>query len=162
MTQQNIVYIALGANLNNPIAQLQKAIKALAELRDCKLALVSSFYQSNPMGPQDQGDYINAVVKLKTNLSPIELLDNCQAIELGQGRVRKAERWGPRTLDLDLLLYNNDMINSERLVIPHYGMKTRNFVLLPLFEIAPKLTLPDGTEISELIRETEKQGIQKL
>jgi len=162
MTLQNIVYLGLGANLNNPKTQLEKAIKTLSELDHCQLEKCSSFYQSQPMGPQDQGDYINAIIKMSINLSPIELLDSCQRIELEQGRVRKHERWGPRTLDLDLLLYNNDMINTVRLVVPHYGMKQRNFVLLPLFEISPELVFPDGSVLSNLIKETNTQGIQKL
>jgi len=162
VTYQNTVYIGLGANLNKPKEQLQRAIKTLSALPDCRVEQTSSFYQSKPMGPQDQGDYINAVIKLSTSISAIALLDSCQKIELEQGRIRKDERWGPRTLDLDLLLYNNDMISMERLVIPHYGMKQRNFVLLPLFEISPRITLPDGTQLSELIKITDKQGIQKL
>jgi 2-amino-4-hydroxy-6-hydroxymethyldihydropteridine diphosphokinase len=162
MTYLNTVYIGLGANLDNPKEQLERAFEALSELTDCQLEQTSSFYQSIPMGPQDQDDYINAVAKLTTSLSSHALLDCSQRIELEQGRVRKSERWGPRTLDLDLLLYNNDMINTDRLVVPHYGMKQRNFVLFPLYEISPRLILPDGTELSELIKITDKQGIQKL
>ena len=98
------------------------------------------------MGPQDQPDYINAVVKIQTRLTPIQLLDCTQAIELEQGRVRKDERWGPRTLDLDIILYGNEVIDSERLTIPHYGMKEREFVLYPLAEIAPSITLRVGPD----------------
>ncbi|MGX9080354.1 2-amino-4-hydroxy-6-hydroxymethyldihydropteridine diphosphokinase, partial [Klebsiella pneumoniae] len=96
----------------------------------------SQLYGSRPMGPADQPDYVNAVVRLTTRLAPLALLDQLQSIELEQGRVRKEERWGPRSLDLDLLLYGAECIQSERLTVPHYGMKEREFVLLPLAEIA--------------------------
>jgi 2-amino-4-hydroxy-6-hydroxymethyldihydropteridine diphosphokinase len=111
------------------------------------------------MGPQNQPDYINAVVAIKTELTPIELLDCTQKIELEQGRVRKDERWGPRTLDLDIVLYGNEVIDSERLTVPHYGMKEREFVLYPLAEIAPSLQLPDGTELTELLKIVDKNGL---
>ncbi len=112
------------------------------------------------MGPQNQPDYINAVVAIKTNLTPLELLDCTQAIEQEQGRVRKDERWGPRTLDLDIVLYGNEVINSERLIVPHYGMREREFVLYPLAEIAPSLQLPDGTEVSELLEQVDRNGLR--
>lgn len=91
------------------------------------------------MGPQDQPDYLNAAVALDTALAPEALLDHTQRIELQQGRVRKAERWGPRTLDLDIMLFGDEVINTERLTVPHYDMKNRGFMLWPLFEIAPEL-----------------------
>lgn len=112
------------------------------------------------MGPQNQPDYINAVVAIKTNLTPLELLDCTQAIEQEQGRVRKDERWGPRTLDLDIVLCGNEVINSERLIVPHYGMREREFVLYPLAEIAPSLQLPDGTEVSELLEQVDRNGLR--
>lgn len=111
------------------------------------------------MGPQNQPDYINAVVSINTSLTPIELLNCTQAIEQEQGRVRKDERWGPRTLDLDIVLYGNEVINSERLIVPHYGMKEREFVLYPLAEIAPSLQLPDGTEVSKLLEQVDRNGL---
>jgi 2-amino-4-hydroxy-6-hydroxymethyldihydropteridine diphosphokinase len=111
------------------------------------------------MGPQNQPDYINAVVAIQTELTPIELLDCTQKIEREQGRVRKDERWGPRTLDLDIVLYGNEVIDSERLIVPHYGMKEREFVLYPLAEIAPSLQLPDGTELTELLKIVDKNGL---
>lgn len=111
------------------------------------------------MGPQDQPDYINAVAKIHTELSPLALLDCTQAIEQNQGRERKEERWGPRSLDLDIVLYGNEVIDSERLTIPHYGMKVREFVLYPLFEIAPQLQLPDGTELLALLQQVSRNGL---
>ncbi len=158
----NRVYIGLGANLDNPSQQLEDAISTLSQLEKCQLIKCSSFYQSTPMGPQDQDDYINAVALLSTELSPIQLLDQLQKIELQHGRKRKKERWGARTLDLDILLYNNEVIDTPRLTIPHYGMKQRNFVLLPLSEIAPELMLPDGASITELIDNITLTGICKL
>ncbi|WP_103270655.1 2-amino-4-hydroxy-6-hydroxymethyldihydropteridine diphosphokinase, partial [Vibrio vulnificus] len=121
--------------------------------------VASQLYSSSPMGPQDQPDYINAVAAIETELTPLELLDCTQAIELEQGRVRKEERWGPRTLDLDIILYGDEVIDSERLTVPHYGMKEREFVLYPLAEIAPNLTLPDGTELSQLLTIVDKNGL---
>ncbi len=158
----NTVYIGLGANLNNPKAQLVAALETISQLPKTQLICHSSFYISKPMGPQDQGDYINAVAKIESHFSAIALLDQLQQIELAQGRIRKDERWGPRTLDLDILLFNNEQINSSRLTIPHYGMKERNFVLLPLTEIAADLILPDGNKLAELVKKIDKQGILKL
>lgn len=152
-------YIAVGSNQGDPVAQARCAIDALQQLPNTKVTAVSSLYSSTPMGPQDQPDYINAVVEIKTQLEPLSLLDLTQDIELNQGRVRKDERWGPRTLDLDLILFGNTVLDSERLTIPHYGMKVREFVLYPLAEIAPSLTLPDGTELASLLQQVDKNGL---
>ncbi|WP_407552080.1 2-amino-4-hydroxy-6-hydroxymethyldihydropteridine diphosphokinase [Vibrio parahaemolyticus] len=153
-------YIAVGSNLADPVSQAQQAIEALKTLPNSEFVHASSLYSSTPMGPQNQPDYINAVVAIKTNLTPLELLDCTQAIEQEQGRVRKDERWGPRTLDLDIVLYGNEVINSERLIVPHYGMREREFVLYPLAEIAPSLQLPDGTEVSELLEQVDRNGLR--
>ena len=147
------VYLALGANLTEPESQLDSACKALLELADSNITpalTISSYYRSAPMGDVVQPDYVNAVACFHTRLDPIELLDALQQIENEQGRVR-LERWGPRTLDLDLLLYDNQTIDTPRLTVPHYGMKQRSFVLIPLAEIAPELTLPCGTALNGLI-----------
>lgn len=161
-SKKHTAYIGLGANLNHPINQLQLALDTIAGLENVALSKSSSFYQTKPMGPQDQNDYVNAVAKITTSLAPLELLDSLQQIELEQGRVRKEIRWGPRTLDLDILLFNNETINSSRLIVPHYGMKQRNFVLVPLFEIAADLILPDGSVLATLVKNIESQGIIKL
>ncbi|EJG0886459.1 2-amino-4-hydroxy-6-hydroxymethyldihydropteridine diphosphokinase [Vibrio parahaemolyticus] len=153
-------YIAVGSNLADPVSQAQQAIEALKTLPNSEFVQASSLYSSMPMGPQNQPDYINAVVAIKTNLTPLELLDCTQAIEQEQGRVRKDERWGPRTLDLDIVLYGNEVINSERFIVPHYGMREREFVLYPLAEIAPSLQLPDGTEVSELLEQVDRNGLR--
>lgn len=155
-------YLGLGANLHLPLQQLQQAVVALAALEHCQLQSVSSLYGSKPMGPQDQPDYVNAVVAILTTLTAEQLLDQLQRIELEQGRQRKDERWGPRTLDLDILLFGNQTINTERLIVPHYGMKVREFVLYPLAELAPELHLPDGTPLAQLLTTVPQNGLVVL
>lgn len=134
-----LVYIALGSNLASPLEQVNAAVNAIGEIPESRIVALSSFYRTPPLGPQDQPDYLNAAVALATTLEAETLLDHTQRIELQQGRVRKAERWGPRTLDLDIMLFGDRVINSERLTVPHYDMKNRGFMLWPLFEIAPDL-----------------------
>lgn len=157
----SIAYIALGSNLNMPIAQLQSALKAMDRLPQTKLLNVSSFYQSKPLGPQNQPDYVNAVACIETQLQPIELLDALQYIENEQGRVR-LRRWGERTLDLDILLYDDLQLQSERLTIPHYDMKHREFVMIPLQEIASELILPCGDRVTNLAIQFAQHNMQKL
>lgn len=152
-------YIAIGSNLGDPVAQARNAIAALKQIPEIQVVTESSLYSSTPMGPQDQPDYINAVVAIDTSLSPLALLDQTQAIELEHGRVRKAERWGPRTLDLDIILYGDRVYDCERLTIPHYGMKVREFVLYPLAEIAPDLILPDQTALQTLLTQVDRNGL---
>lgn len=154
-------YIALGSNLATPVEQLQRALQAIRELPQTALLAVSSFYQSKPLGPQDQPDYVNAVAKIETTLAPLALLDALQRIENEQGRVR-LRRWGERTLDLDILLYGNDIIQTERLTVPHYDMHNREFVIVPLFEIAPELVLPNGAGLAELAKQFEAHQMMKL
>ncbi len=147
------VYVALGANLADPISQLDSACDALLSLAAADSFSISPYYRSAPMGDVEQPDYVNAVAGFNTDLAPIELLDALQAIENQQGRLR-ALRWGPRTLDLDLLLYGDQHIDIPRLIVPHYGMRDRSFVLIPLADIAPALILPDNTSLSSLINES--------
>ena len=146
-----LAYIAIGSNLASPLEQVNAAVQALGELPQSRIVAVSSFYRTPPLGPQDQPDYLNAAMVLDTALDAETLLDNTQRIELQQGRVRKAERWGPRTLDLDIMLFGNEVINSSRLTVPHYVMKNRGFMLWPLFEVAPDLTFPDGIPLREIL-----------
>jgi len=156
------VFIGLGSNLNEPLAQLKKALAALKKMHDSHFIKVSHFYRSLPMGPQDQPDYINAVAELKTKLSAEQLLDALQTIENEQGRVRQ-QRWGARTLDLDILLYGNEVINTERLTVPHYGMKERNFVLYPLSElINGDFNIPSMGTMKELLASCSIDGLQRL
>ncbi|MBW7981457.1 2-amino-4-hydroxy-6-hydroxymethyldihydropteridine diphosphokinase [Enterobacillus tribolii] len=145
------VYIALGSNLADPRRQVLSALQALETLPESRLVRCSSLYRTPPLGPQDQPDYVNAAVALDTNLSPETLLDHTQRIELAHGRERKAERWGPRTLDLDIMLFGDLTLNTPRLIVPHYDMKNRAFMLIPLAEIAPDLVFPDGLPLSVLV-----------
>jgi len=154
-------YIGLGSNLDDPRMQLDQAVEALGRIRCCQLQQVSAYYRSRPMGPQDQPDYLNAVALLLTTLSAEALLDALQAIELQQGRVRQ-RHWGPRTLDLDLLLYGQQVIDSDRLQVPHAGLFQRNFVLYPLQELEPELLFPGGEEIKEIIHGCSNEGLERL
>ncbi|MEI5640619.1 MULTISPECIES: 2-amino-4-hydroxy-6-hydroxymethyldihydropteridine diphosphokinase [unclassified Pseudoalteromonas] len=158
----NIAYIGLGANLAEPQAQLQRALAVLKSHPELELKTHSRLYGSKPMGPQDQPDYVNAVAQVATKLEAEALLDVLQQIEQQHGRVRKAERWGPRTLDLDILLFNQAIINTPRLTIPHYGMAEREFVVYPLLEIAPELTLPNGTKLQSLSATLPLNGLEAL
>lgn len=145
----NRVYIALGSNLASPLDQVNAAIAALGDIPHSCTAAVSSFYRTPPLGPQDQPDYLNAALALDTDLEPEALLDHTQRIELQQGRERKAERWGPRTLDLDIMLFGDRVIDTPRLTVPHYDMHNRGFMLWPLAEIAPDLRFPDGATLRD-------------
>lgn len=156
------VYIGLGSNLATPIEQLRSALAALAALPQTDLIAQSSFYSSDPLGPADQPRYVNAVAALDTELSPLALLDALQTIELEQGRTRKAERWGPRTLDLDILLFGERLLDEPRLTVPHYHMHARAFVLYPLAEIATDLKLPDGRALIELLGACPYVGLERL
>lgn len=143
-------FIGLGSNLDNPLAHVEQAIGELSELNASRLILVSPIYRSAPVGPQDQPDFINAVAELETTLEAHALLDQLQALEQKHQRVRE-RHWGPRTLDLDLLLYGDSTINTERLIVPHQFMHERSFVLYPLADIAPDLVLPDAVTLSSLL-----------
>lgn len=155
-----LVYIGLGSNLSDPEKQIHTAVEALTKIKCSELNQVSSLYFSRPMGPQDQPDYMNAVVALTTTLSPLTLLDELQAIENKSGRVRKDNRWGARILDLDILLFDDEVINNDRLTVPHYGLELREFVLLPLAEISPTLILPNGRSVLSLSLNINKNGLK--
>ena len=161
---KNIAYIGLGSNLDDPFKKILTAINLLNNY-DSKIRILvrSSFYSSKPLDNIPQEDFINAVLKVETDHSPIELLDLLQSIELNMGRVRnKNMRWGPRVIDLDILLFNCDKINNNRLTIPHYDMKRRDFVIVPLFEIAPSLILPDGDLISDVLNNLQVNKLKKI
>lgn len=153
------VYIALGSNLDSPHSQLDSALKAIAQHPDIQLIRVSSRYQTPPIGPQ-QPDFINAAARLSTQLPPLELLDALQAIEQQQNRVRSIH-WGPRTLDLDILFYDNLQLDSERLTIPHPRIGERAFVLVPLADINAQLRLSNGETVAQLLANCSQQGIVK-
>ena len=152
-------YIALGSNMAGPHDQLDRALESLSSIPDIQIVAVSDRYQTPAIGPS-QPDYINAAAQLQTSLSPESLLDTLQSIEQQQNRVRTV-RWGPRTLDLDILLYDNIVQDTERLTIPHPRMAERAFVLLPLADINCQLALPGGKTVSQLLANCSVQGIVK-
>ena len=139
-----VTYIGLGSNLGDSKVILTEAVHKLASLGDVK---TSKLYQSPPMGPQDQPNYLNAVVQLSTNLAPLALLDELQRFEQESGRVR-LRHWGERTLDLDLLIYAEEKIQHERLTVPHVGVMERDFVLIPLLDLDPNLHI-DGIALKQ-------------
>lgn len=138
-------YIGLGSNLGDSRQILSEAI---AKLKTLGMVKVSKLYQSPPMGPQDQPNYLNAVAKLNTDLAPLDLLDHLQRFEQEAGRVR-LRRWGERTLDLDLLIYGNEKIQNERLTVPHIGILQRDFVVIPLLDLDADLQL-NGQPLKDL------------
>lgn len=155
------VFIGLGSNLDDPAAQLESALQALDALPESQLIQRSSLYKSPPMGPQDQPDYINAVAEIDTTLSAHELLAQLQALELAHGRTRR-RHWGERTLDLDILLYEQLQIADETLTIPHPGIAVRPFVLYPLAELAPNLCVPGRGNIAELCLQCPADQLEKM
>lgn len=154
-------YIGLGSNLANPRAQVAQALLELAALPQSRLVASSPLYRSAPIGPGEQPDYVNAVALLETSLAPLALLDALQAIEQNHDRVR-IEHWGPRTLDLDILLLDQQIIASDRLKVPHPYLTQRNFVLYPLADITPELQLPDGTSLQALLAQCPRAGLAPI
>jgi 2-amino-4-hydroxy-6-hydroxymethyldihydropteridine diphosphokinase len=155
-------YIGLGSNLASPAEQIIAARHRINTTPGITELTFSSLYHSEPMGPQDQPDYVNAVMGICTGLSPLDLLRCLQSIEHLQGRIRAGERWGARTLDLDLLIYGEQRIDLPELTIPHVGICERAFVLLPLCEIAPQLVVPGHGAITELIKNCPLTNITRL
>ena len=158
----DIAYIGLGSNLGDPVEQLKRALVSIESHAHMVLNASSHFYASSPMGPQDQPDFVNAVCRVKTSLQPQELLTSLQEIENQQGRLREGDRWGPRTLDLDILLYNDLALDTKQLTLPHYGMKDREFVLVPLFEIAPDLIMQDGKSLASWVGKCSLDGLYRI
>lgn len=156
-----LAYIGLGSNLANPRAQIEQAFAELAEVPKSTLLGRSALYSSTAVGPGEQPDYVNAAALLQTELTPLQLLDVLQSIEQAHQRLR-IEHWGPRTLDLDILLLDQQTIDSERLKVPHPYLTERNFVLYPLADIAPTLHLPDGRNLQELIAQCPRDGLARL
>jgi 2-amino-4-hydroxy-6-hydroxymethyldihydropteridine diphosphokinase len=161
MSASVLAYVGLGSNLDEPEAQLSRALDELAQLPETRLSARSGLYRNPPMGPVPQPDYVNAVAALETTLSPLELLDCLQAVEQAHGRVR-IERWGPRTLDLDLLLYAERSIDEPRLKVPHPGLHERPFVLYPLAEIAPELIIPGRGSLAEWLVRCPSSGLVRI
>lgn len=146
-----IAYIGLGSNLGDTQNYLHNALTSLNAQQGISLQAHSPFYGSHPHGPQDQPDYCNAVAKIECSLTPHVLLDKLQAIESANDRIRGKQRWGARTLDLDLLLYDMKVIQTERLTVPHPRIQERPFVLYPLYDITPTLHFPNGEKLSDYI-----------
>lgn len=155
------VYIGLGSNLDKPEQQISSALKSLNEIKDSHLIKDSGLFKSPPMGPKDQPDYLNAAALVETTLDAETLLDCLQLIENNHGRVR-SRHWGERTLDLDILLYGNEIINTERLTVPHIGLTQREFVLYPLQRINDQLNVPGKGNIMDLIEACPVSGIEYL
>ncbi|MFK8026936.1 MAG: 2-amino-4-hydroxy-6-hydroxymethyldihydropteridine diphosphokinase [Gammaproteobacteria bacterium] len=155
-------YIGIGSNLKNPFLQVASAIEQLALIDLSDLHSFSSLYSSRPMGPPDQPPYVNAVAWLRTRLDAQSLLIKLQAIENEHGRTRNGERWGPRTLDLDILVYGNYSFKSQTLTVPHPGIKTREFVLYPLHEVNKNLMIPNLGAIHRLQPRCYTNGLTRL
>ncbi len=159
-----ITYISLGSNLDDPYLQLQEALFQLQQVTDIQLLCTSDFYQSRALTLPDsapQNDYINAVAQLETSLSAHQLLQQLNKIEALQGRERK-NKWSARTLDLDILLYDGQIIETESLNIPHAQIKYRNFVIHPLFEIAGAIIIPGLGDLAALAKKMNWDGLQKM
>ena len=155
-------YIGIGSNLEDPMRQVQTAIRELRSLPRSRVIKVSPLYRTPPMGPPDQPPYVNAAVKLTTRLAPLALLDALLDIERGHGRVRKGRKWGPRTLDLDLLVYGERIMDEPRLTLPHPGIAERAFVLVPLHDIEPELEVPGIGTVSALHERCDTGEIHPL
>ena len=155
-----ISYVALGSNLDDRRAHLDAALAALAVLPGTRLDAVSPLYETAPIGPPGQQDYLNAVARLATTLGPFALLDALLTVEQARGRIRR-ERWGPRTLDLDLLLHGDTRLDHPRLTLPHPRMLERTFVLAPLNDLAPELLLA-GHTVAQHLERLDRSGVRRL
>lgn len=158
----NVVYIGLGSNLENPLQQLRSALDTLDQHPKISTITPSYFYGSSAVGPGEQPDYVNAAAYLQTEMDALPFLDTLQGIESKQGRQRGPQQWLARTLDLDILLFNNDAIDHPRLQVPHPRMTERHFVLQPLLDINPHLVLPNGDLVNDLINALKPEGLWRL
>jgi 2-amino-4-hydroxy-6-hydroxymethyldihydropteridine diphosphokinase len=158
MAAERTAHVALGANLGAVTTTLRRALQSLDTARGCRLTAVSRWYRSRALGPGAQPDYLNGVAAVSTTLAPLALLEQLQSLEADAGRVR-AERWAPRTLDLDLLLYDDLVLDDTRLTLPHPRLAERAFVVWPLSDVAPALALPDGTRVAALRERLDGRGI---
>jgi 2-amino-4-hydroxy-6-hydroxymethyldihydropteridine diphosphokinase len=156
------VYVGLGSNLEDPVAQVLEAVEELEMIPDSILVSRSSLYRGKPMGPADQPDYVNAVVAMDTLLSAENFLQELIRIEDLQGRARDGEKWGPRIIDLDLLMYGKQKINTPDLIVPHPGMHERDFVIIPLSELAGDVNVPGQGRLTALINKCENHSLRKL
>ncbi len=161
----SIAYIGLGSNLEHPLSQIRNAMRALDHIARTRVVADSGLFLSKPMvppdGPVSQPDYYNAVAKIETQLTPDELLAQLQKIEQAQQR-KRVQRWGPRTIDLDILMFDDLQINNETLTLPHPGLQQREFVLYPLSNIDDTLEIPGHGMLEELIQRCPHNGLQYL
>ena len=155
-------FIALGSNLDDPLARIDAAFRALAKLPATRLSKRSPSYRNRAVGPGTQPDFINAVAELDTGLGPYALLRAVRDIETAQGRERQAKRWAPRVIDLDILLYDDHQMRDSRLTLPHPEMHRRRFVLQPLSDIAPELTIPGLGRLQDLLQQAPAQELIKV
>lgn len=156
-----VAYVALGSNLDDPRAQVERGFEALAALPHTALRARSRLYRTPPWGVIDQPDFVNAAARVETTLPPHELLDGLRAIEVRAGRVRGTPN-GPRTLDMDLLLYGNQTLREAGLVIPHPRLHERAFVLLPLADVAPDLEVPGRGRVRDLLARVDSVGCVQI
>jgi 2-amino-4-hydroxy-6-hydroxymethyldihydropteridine diphosphokinase len=155
-------YVAIGSNLDDPRAQVERAFAALDRLPATRCVLRSSLYRSAPLGPVAQPDFVNAVAGLLTELEPAPLLAALQDLERSLGRERPALRWGPRRIDLDLLVHGGSRLESDELTLPHPGIAERAFVLVPLAEFAPDLVVPGLGPVRELLARVDAAALERL
>ncbi len=155
-------FIGLGSNLDDPVAQVHSAVTALAGLAQTSVEVCSSLYRTAPVGRRDQPDFINAVCRVRTGQAPVALMRSLLEIEQMHGRVRQGDRGGPRTLDLDLLLYGDQTIQTAELTVPHPRLHERAFVMYPLHEIEPDLIVPGHGALRELLAKCTGQRVERL
>lgn len=153
------VYVALGSNLDDPVAQIERAYRELSSLPASRLVARSSLYRTAPLGPQPQPEFVNAAAGMLTQMTPRAMLEALQAIEARMGRAHPVVRWGPRRIDLDLAVYGDARIDEDRLTVPHPGVPSRNFVLYPLRDIAPTLLVPGHGRVSVLAARAGSDGL---
>jgi 2-amino-4-hydroxy-6-hydroxymethyldihydropteridine diphosphokinase len=148
----NQVYLGIGSNKNHPYFRINTVLKQINRIKSTNIVKKSSLYVTKPLGPQAQPDFINSVIEIRTNLEPLKLLHELQNLERLHNR-KKTKRWGPRSMDIDILIYNNLIMNTDKLVIPHPGLEYRDFVLMPLYEITSyRFEIPKYGKIINLIK----------
>jgi 2-amino-4-hydroxy-6-hydroxymethyldihydropteridine diphosphokinase len=155
-------YVAVGSNLGDPEARVEEAFDRMSRIRDTRLVMRSLLYRTRPMGPQDQPEFVNAAAGLLTSLGPRELLNELQAIQQAMGREPPPVRWGPRIIDLDLLVHGSTTCDEPGLKLPHPGIHERNFVLYPLAAFAPELHIPGRGRVADLAGKVGAAGLEQL
>lgn len=157
----NIAYLSIGSNMGNRLKAFQRAIQLLDKINAIRVVASSSIYETDPVGYTNQACFLNAVIKISTSLQPEDLLQTCLLIEKKLGRKREI-RWGPRTLDLDILLYNQENIETESLIVPHPRIQERAFVIIPLMELDPNIKLPNvNAALDDILNQIpDKEGVR--